>query len=424
MKKLIAFLCILFFVLPVQAKRLELVLWHGMAGQIGDEVRALADAFNQSQKTYWVKPVYKGSYTETLTSFAAAFRAQQPPAMVQIFEVGTALMYSPKGVIKPVEELMQEQGISLPQDDFISVVREFYSRNGRLIAFPFNLSVPILYYNRDALAKVGYTEENFPKTWDDMEVLAARLKKSGYSCVYTSAYPGWILFESFLALHGLPLTQGNPKHAVFDTPQLISHFTRLKRWHQQHYFRYAGRGDDATILFTSSICPLFSQSSGAYNSLSALVSFRLGVATMPLDTKVSPIRYTNVAGGAALWAVAGQSKEQYQGIARFFAFIAQPQTQQRWHNNTGYLPLGLQGVYAEIVKSSHHPNLVLAQMELQAGGRSLKYYGPQNQIRAINDEVVESMFAGLMSPDEAVHEFAKRANHVLTRFARAIRNEA
>jgi sn-glycerol 3-phosphate transport system substrate-binding protein len=426
MKKLIVLLCALFCVLPVQAKRIELVLWHAMAGNTGDEVRALADAFNLSQHEYWVKPVYKGSYAETLTSFAAAFRAKEPPAMVQIFEVGTALMHSPKGVIKPVDELMQEQGINLPKNDFIAVVREFYSKNGHLMALPFNLSVPTLYYNRDALAKAGYSDANFPRTWDEMEVLAVKLKKNGYECVYTAAYPGWVLFESFLAIHGLPLTEGNPQRAVFDTPQLVSHFARLKRWYTQHYFRYAGRVDDATVLFTSGICPLFSQSSGSYNSLSALVPFRLGVASMPLDTKVSSIRHANVAGGAALWAVARQSEEHYKGIAQFFAFIAQPKTQQRWHSNTGYLPLGLQGIYAEIVISSRHPNLILAQMDLQANtsGQPLKYYGPQNQIRTINDEVLESMFAGLISPDEAVHESATRANHVLLRFARTTRNES
>ncbi len=164
--------------------------------------------------------------------------------------------------------------------------------------------------------------------------MAEKIKKAGYDCTYTTAYPGWVLFESFLAIHGLPITQGNPARAAFHTPQLMAHFQRLKRWHDLHYFRYGGRVDDATILFTSSVCPLFSQSSGAYNSLSALVPFHLGVATMPLDTGASPIRHANVAGGAALWAVGGQTEEQYRGIARFFAFIAKPEVQKRWHEHT------------------------------------------------------------------------------------------
>lgn len=401
---------------PAQAERVELVFWHGMAGHLGEEVKALAYEFNQSQSKYLIKPVYKGNYVETLTSFAAAFRAHHPPAIVQIFEVGTEIMLSPKGVIKPVDELMQEQGVRLPKEDFIQSIREFYSKNGELMALPFNLSVATLYYNLDILAKVGYTQTNFPRTWNEMEVLAKKLKNAGYDCTYTTAYPGWVLFESFLAIHGLPLTQD--ERAVFATSQLLSHFERLKRWHSLHYFRYAGRVDDATILFTSGICPLFSQSSGAYNSLSALVPFHLGIASMPLDTQVSKIRHANVAGGAALWAVSGQTKEQYQGIAQFFAFIVKPEIQTRWHKHTGYLPVGLQGIYASILQSSHHPTLLMAQADLEGEthNKSLRRFGPQNQIRSINDEVLEAMFAGFISPSNALQESSIRTNHVLLRF--------
>lgn len=420
MKGLILFLFSLFNTMLAQATAVELVFWHGMAGHLGDEVRLLANDFNKSQQEYIVKPVYKGDYIETLTSFAAAFRAHQAPAIVQIYEVGTAIMLSPEGVIKPVDVLMKEQGMNLPKDDFIQSVREFYSRNGQLMAMPFNLSAPVLYYNKDILAKVGYNAANFPHTWDEMEVLAEKIKKMGYECTYTTAYPGWILFESFLAIHGLPITEANPVRAVFDTPQLAGHFQRLKRWHNLHYFRYGGRVDDATILFTSSVCPLFSQSSGAYNSLSALVPFQLGVATMPLDTQVSKVRHANVAGGAALWAVAGQNDVHYKGIAQFFKFISKPEVQKRWHEHTGYLPIGLKGKYASIVETSHHPALLLARTDLTDNlqSRSLKHLGPQNQIRSINDEVLEAMFADLISSKEALKESVERSNHILFRFAR------
>lgn len=403
-----------------QSKPIELVLWHGMAGHLGNQVRQLANDFNQSQSEYVVKPVYKGNYIETLTSFAAAFRAHQPPAMVQIFEVGTALMLSPKGIIKPVHELMREQNMSLPEDDFIPSIRAFYSRNGQLMGMPFNLSAPALYYNKDILAKVGYNQDNFPKTWAEMEVLATTLKKGGYDCTYTTAYPGWVLFESFLAIHGLPIAKTKPMRAVFNTPQLISHYKRLKRWHELKYFRYGGRVDDSTVLFTSGICPLFSQSSGAFNSLSGLVPFRLGVSMMPLDTEISSVRHANVAGGAALWAVSGQSSAHYQGIARFFAFIAKPETQKRWHEHTGYLPIGLTGVYSPIVQNSQHPSLSIARVDLQLreGEKPFRHFGPQNQIRSVNDEMLEALFVGLMSPEEAVNAASARADHILLRFAR------
>lgn len=414
----LAWLCACLCSFTLYAKPMELVFWHAMAGHLGEQVNQLAQDFNISQHDYVIKPVYKGNYIETLTSFAASFRAHHPPAIVQIFEVGSAFMRSPQGIIKPTDELMQEQGLSLPKDDFIQSVREFYSLDGVLMAMPFNLSVPILYYNLDLLKKVGYTPDNFPQTWEHMEALAKKIKQAGYKCTYASAYPGWILFESYLAIHGLPLIKN--KHVAYNTAHMERHFKRLKRWNRLGYLRYGGRDDDATIFFTSGVCPLFSQSSGAYNSLAAMVPFKLGVAVMPLDMQVSQVRHANTAGGAALWAVAGQSNAQYRGIAQFFAFIAKPETQLRWHEQTGYLPLGLKGRYAGILQSSKHPTLRLAQTDLeeQTDFIAHKNPGPQNQIRQINDEVLEALFAGLISSDNALQESVDRANQVLLRFAR------
>lgn len=418
--KLFVFFILILCGLPSFAKPVQLVLWHAMAGQLGKEVQAIANEFNHSQNEFIVKPIYKGNYLETLTSFTAAFRAHQAPSMVQVFEVGTGLMLAPKGIIKPVHDLLREQAMTVPQEDFIPSVRAFYSEKGQLMAMPFNLSTPVIYYNRDLLAKVGYSAANFPQTWDEMELLAEKTKKAGYDCVYTSAYPGWILLESYMAIHGLPLIAEKPLRTLFNTPQLLSHFQRLERWRTAHYFRYAGRVDDATILFTSSICPLLSQSSGAYNSLLTVAPFKLGVATMPLDTHVSSTRYANVAGGAALWATGGQTATHYKGIAQFFVFLARPEVQKRWHEHTGYLPLGFKGVYATIAQSSTHPNLVIARSDLEdkPSAHSLNHLSPQNQIRVINDEVLEALFAGLMTSQAAMYEAEKRANHVLLRFVR------
>lgn len=415
------FLCLMVCIKPLHAKPVELVFWHGLAGHLGEEVRLLASDFNQSQTQYLLKPVYKGGYIETLTSFAAAYRAHKPPALVQVFEVGTAMMMAPQGVIKPVADIMKEQSMTLPIDSFFPPVRELYSQNKKLMAMPFNLSAPVMYYNRDALAKLGYESTNFPRTWEEMDVLAHKLKKAGYACVYTTAYPGWILLESFLAIHGLPIIQGEPFRATFNTPPLLSHLKRLMDWQKLGYFRYGGRIDEATVYFTGGLCPLFSQSSGGYNSLSAMVPFKLGVAALPLDTRISKQRHANVVGGAAIWAVEGLTNEQYKGIAAFFVFLAKPETQKKWHEHTGYLPLGLHGVYADILKTSQHPALLLAKTDLDGivpQGNMVTNMAPMNQIRAANDELLEAMFAGLINPNEALHRAVARSNHLLTRFIR------
>ncbi|WP_081778113.1 extracellular solute-binding protein, partial [Legionella lansingensis] len=420
MKKSILGLILLFSFQTLQAKAVEIIMWHSLAGHLGAEIRQLVATFNSRQNEYIIKLVYKGEYTEAITSFAAAFRAKKAPAIMQIFEVGTTIMLYPQGIIKPVDDLMKEQGLALPEDSFLPALRSFYSQNNRLVAMPFNTSIPVIYYNADILAKVGYHQETFPRTWQEMEVLAEKLKQAGFLCTYTTAYPAWVQIESFSAIHGLPMIDPQRAVATYNNKAIVKHLERLKSWQKKHYFEYGGRTSDATVLFTSGRCALFSQSSGAYNSLSELVKFKVGVASLPLDTSVTSVRHNNVAGGAALWAVAGQSPEIYRGIALFFAYLAQAQTQQSWHQHTGYLPLGITGDYALLGRESRHPILRLARSDLgQPQAANTKHHaGPQNLIRAINDEALEAIFAGMKTPRQAIDEAVTRANYTLLRFAR------
>jgi sn-glycerol 3-phosphate transport system substrate-binding protein len=402
------------------AAKVDIVLWHSLAGHLGAQMQQLIEGFNESQPDYLIKPVYKGEYIDTITSFAAAFKAKKPPAFIQVFEVGTGIMLSPKGIVKPLHELMFEQKEPLPTKNFLPALFSFYSYQGKLQALPFNTSIPVIFYNADALAKIGINASNFPKTWDELEHVAVKLQANGYPCAYTSAYPAWIQIEAFSALHGLPLFDRLQRKAIYNNQAIIHHLERLKKWQAYHYFAYGGRGSDATTLFTSGQCAMYSQSSGSYTSLSALMKFPIGVALLPLEASISKVRHNNLTGGAALWAVAGQPAKVYRGIAKFYAYLVRPEIQQQWYQNTGYIPIGLTGKYAFIAQKNSGPILTLAQKELAKGSEeSMSLFNiPQNQIRTINDEEIEAIFAGIKTPQVAMNDAVARANFALLRFLR------
>ncbi len=68
----------------------EIQWWHAMGGAQRREGQGdRRKASTPSQGDYVVTPVFKGTYTETMTAAIAAFRAGEQPAIVQVFEVGT-----------------------------------------------------------------------------------------------------------------------------------------------------------------------------------------------------------------------------------------------------------------------------------------------------------------------------------------------
>ena len=77
---------------PAAAEPIELQWWHAMTAVNGERINKIASDFNALQSDYKVVPVFKGSYAETMTAAIAAYRAGNPPDIVQVFEVGTATM--------------------------------------------------------------------------------------------------------------------------------------------------------------------------------------------------------------------------------------------------------------------------------------------------------------------------------------------
>jgi sn-glycerol 3-phosphate transport system substrate-binding protein len=82
---------------PAAQAQTEIHWWHSMTGANNTGVNELASRFNASQKEYKVVPVFKGSYPESMTAAIAAFRAGNPPHILQVFEVGTATMMWRRG---------------------------------------------------------------------------------------------------------------------------------------------------------------------------------------------------------------------------------------------------------------------------------------------------------------------------------------
>jgi len=78
----------------VALAKTEIQWWHALTAVLGERVNDIAAKFNASQNDYDVKAVYKGSYPDTLNAAIAAYRAKQPPHIVQVYDVGTQTMLS------------------------------------------------------------------------------------------------------------------------------------------------------------------------------------------------------------------------------------------------------------------------------------------------------------------------------------------
>lgn len=410
-------------------EKTKLIFWHSMAGNLATAVNTIAEKFNQSQQEFELKPIYKGGYNEVLTTTVAAFRAKQQPHLIQLFEIGTASVINPAGIVVPVASLMQKANVSFDTGILLPALARYYSdENGRLLAMPFNSSSAVMFYNKDAFRKAGLDSEKPPKTWPEIEKTARKLRQAGYPCGFTTAYPSWTQLENFSAWHNVSLASldngfgGAAARVDFTHPIIEHHVQTFREWQKDNLFQYGGRSDNATSLFTSGHCPILFQSSGALMSYMQSVQFSLGTTSLPYWPQVKGAPQNTLMGGAALWALEGHSKNEYQGIAKFLAFLTTTDIQVFWQAATGYLPL-THAAYQQSLQQDfyqQYPGALVAIQTLRnkpatsnSQGIRLGYYP---QIREITDEALEASWSGTKTTKEALKDATQRANELLRRF--------
>ena len=411
----------------------EIQWWHSMTAVNNEWVGDLAKQFNESQSEFKVVPTFKGVYDESMTAAIAAFRSGNAPHILQVFEVGTATMMASKGATVPVGKVMTDAGAKFDPTAYIPAVAGYYTApNGQMMSFPFNSSTTIFYYNKDAFKKAGLNPDQAPKTWPEVFAAAKKLKESGHSCPMTLAWQGWTQLESFSTWHNVEFAthqnglgkEGYKARMKVNSPLHVKHIDNLAAAAKAGEFVYKGRASTAQASFTAGECAMIQTSSGFYGDVAKNAKFAYGLAPLPYYDDVKGAPQNTVIGGASLWVMAGKKAEEYKGVAKFFEFLSKPEVQAASHQRTGYLPVTMAAFKltedAGFYKKNPGTDVAVNQMirKVTDNSRGIRL-GNYVQIRTIEDEELERVWAGKKNGKEALDSIVKRGDELLTRFERA-----
>ena len=411
--------------------QIEIQWWHSMGGQLGEALNELANKFNAEQKDYRIVTSYKGSYPESMTAAIAAFRAGQAPHLLQVFEVGTATMMAAKGAVKPVYQLMKEQGEPFDPKAYLPTVTGYYSdAQGNMLSLPFNSSTALFYIDRNKFKQAGLKPEP-PRTWKELITAAEKMKAAGQTCVYTTGWPSWVHVENFSAWHNLPIGTKQNGMAGLDTqftinsPVHVKHIEMLADMAKRGLFTYAGRTNQADSRFAAGECAMATISAGALGNIIKTGKTDWQISVLPYHDDVKGAPQNSVIGGASLWVMSGRKPEEYKGVAKFMSFLSRPEVQMDWHMKTGYVPITLAAF--ELTKKSgfydKNPgrDMAVRQLTNKAPTENSKglRFGNFVQGRTVIEEELEAAFAGRKTAKAALDDAVKRGNEILRQFEAA-----
>ncbi|MCF7643798.1 extracellular solute-binding protein [Bacillus subtilis] len=402
--------------------------WHGMGGANADVINEISKRFNESQQSCALTPVSKGSYEEALASGIAAFRSGEQPNILQVFDAGAATIINAKGATVPAEDLINNAGYKFDREAFIEGVRYFYAApDGKFVGMPFNSSAPIMYINTDALKKAGVEA---PKTWEEFEAIAPKLKEAGYIPL-TASQLTWQFTENFFSRQNIQFaTNNNGYDSVQDTklnvtdPNLIMMFDKLKDWADKGYFGFYGAGwADNQKPFDEGKVAFWIGSSGSFGGLQKTAKMEFSADFLPYWKAVDGAGTNTFIGGAALFAMAGKPDAENKCVADFFQFLTSPEVQKYYHQATGYVAI-TKAAY-ELAKSEGYyektpvAEVGIKQLMLPSGEWSKGYrLGFYPQIRTIMEREYNRIFSGETTVKQAFETIEKEGNDLLTRFAK------
>lgn len=405
--------------------------WYGLSGDLSERIQDMCKTFNESQADYEIVCISQDNYDANLQNTIAAYRANKHPTITQIFDAGTLDLMLSKAYI-PVGQLMSENGHDVNWVDYFSGIASYYSTSaGELLSMPFNSSTAMIYYNMDALAKVGF--EGKPTTWQEVEDVARKMKEAGYECPVAFDPAGvWQWYEQFSAIHNQPIaTKGNgfgglDAEMAASQGMWVDQLTWIKKMYDEGLFVHKSKDVGETDLdaFAAGNCQIFSGSIAGHGTVTAkaVEGLNWDVAMLPVIEGTE--RTNSLVGGASLWTLQGKSEEEYKGAAAFFAFLATPEQAEWWSTVTGYIPVTNSGFEAMTANGFYsaapYKGRELAIASLIAtppteNTRGIRL-GNYASIRAEMVKTIQDVLFNNADVKEALVAFDAKGNEILRRF--------
>ena len=405
----------------------QITFWHTMQRANEAALKELTDAYNSSQDKVKVKLVNNSDYDDQQDKYRAGLTTGDLPDVVLQQDIYLQQMIDTETAL-PVQSCIDATE-DFDAEDFTGAALDYFSVDDVQWGLPFNLSNPVLYYDKVAFRKAGLDPEKPPATFDELRTAAEKIKAAGYATGMSLKVDSW-QFEQLVANQGADFADnGNGREsrataAAFDNEAGKAVFelfggmvadglaTSSPRRGPSQFdnllgiaSKHNGMSFDTTAAL-GTIVELFA--SGQYKDV------ELGVGPMPGRTDDGGI----VVGGAALYISATDPAKQ-AAAWDYMQYLTSPESQSKWSAATGYIPVRASSVDLPEVKArwAEVPGFRVAYDQLVSSAHNTAtdgaVIGDFEGVRDAVEEAENRMFLDKGDPDAALKGAADKATSAI-----------
>ncbi len=408
----------------------EITYWHGMTADNEEALEFVVDQYNSSQDRVVVDLQNQGGYLEVIDKYYQSGDSGRPE-VVMFPEYGFQQAIDSDTVI-PIEACLRDADFdtSVIQPSAIQA----YSTAGVQWAMPFNVSNPILYYNKRMFEAAGLDPERPPTTFDELRAMSQQLVDSGAAAsgiaidTNIDSGGGWFIEQWFANAGALFVDNGNGREAL-PTEVLFDESTGL-----EIVTFWSGMVDDGLAVNVGDNAggsDNFLKMADAAEPAAMTIGTSAGLGTVinvlgsgliegltPDDIGVGGLpgpaaEQTAVVGGAANYVVAGNDPDVTAATWDFIAYLVTPEVQSEWAVRTGYLPIVDAAIDLEPLSTTYadDPRFRVAYTQLANSPDDLAHAGPQiGPHRQVRDQLAAAL-AGIFNGADVEASLATAADN-------------
>ena len=419
MKKILQLLCAALAAAALNAfAETEVTFYYPVAvgGPITKTIDGYAADFEKENPGIKVKPVYTGTYQESIVKALTAHKSGQPPT--------TAILLS-----TDMFTLIDEDAIvnfeSIAGGNDTAWIKSFYpafmansQAGGKTWGIPFQRSTIVLYWNKELFKEAGLDPNKAPASWDEMLAYAQKLTKKDASGNVTqwgvqipsSGFPYW-LFQGLTTPNGVELMNAAGTETYFDKPAVVEalqYWVDLGRKHKVHPPGVVEWGTTPKDFFERKVAMIWT-TTGNLTNVKNNAKFDFGVAMLPAHK-----RRGSPTGGGNFYVFKKASKEQQEAAVKLAKFMTQPERAAQWGIDTGYVAVRPDAwktpKMQEYVKG--FPVAAVARDQLEFSVAELSTHDNQRVTKALNDGIQAALTGG-KEPAQAMKDSQAEAARIL-----------
>lgn len=379
------------------------------AGSVYSEIRKeLIAEFEEANPDIVIEHVNATSYADLDQKMLVAWAGGIPPNVV-ILEQSSwpAVVY--QGMIEPLDGYIANDP-SIELDDIYPGILEHVTLNDNVWGIPYQLSTPLLYFNKELFAVSGL-EPTAPKTWDDIlqysRAIAKDTNNDGVNDVWGIDFPAstWLM-EAWMGQNGARVANADGTRYTFDSDEAIEAMEFIQSLMVEH--DVAGIGNRISEFWNNNL--------GMHEeSTAAIIPYTNQAKENNIDLGAGPLAcnvecYATIGGGNLFLLNTGTTAEK-EAAWQFISFLSTPDNLARLAAATGFMA-GRQSAFNSdyLTEFIYENPLALISYE------QLNVAKPRVKVPTWNEGVASEMVGFLQrnwrgtNVREELTEIARRAN--------------